>query len=418
MKLFPLNSTNAKIALVHLTSRLKQLLVAVLSVTFGISMYIFLNGFLNGVNDTQTELAFSTMAHIRIYNDLPEDKTNLLEMASEKTMAVNIRNPRVIKYTEGIQNADQYVRAVERQPEVKAVSKQVNINIFYRNGAIQVNGQLSGVDVASEDKLFDTSKYVTSGSWENLSTRSNGIVLGKGLARKLSLNMGDRVQVTTADGLSKSYEIVGLLETSLTSVDNSKGYIRISSARQLLSENMSYVTDIQVNVRDFNEAEQTAATLSRVIPYKVEPWMEASGQLEAGSELRDILGIAVSLTILLVAGFGIYNIMNMTVNEKIKEIAILKAMGFDGDDIVEIFLTQSVIIGLLGGVVGMAFGYVVSRLINNIPFNVAGLEVLPMTYNLDDYGLAFMFGLITTFIAGYLPARKASKIDPVEIIRG
>lgn len=418
MKFFSLNSTNAKIALVHLTSRLKQLLVAVLSVTFGISMYIFLNGFLNGVNDTQTELAFSTMAHIRIYNDLPEDKTNLLKNASDNTVAVNIRNPRVIKYTEGIQNADQYVRAVEWQPEVKAVSKQVNINIFYRNGAIQVNGQLSGVDVASEDKLFDTSKYVTSGSWKNLSTRSNGIVLGKGLARKLSLNIGDRVQVTTADGLSKSYEIVGLLETSLTSVDNSKGYIRISSARQLLSENMSYVTDIQVNVRDFNKAEQTAATLSRVIPYKVEPWMEASGQLEAGSELRDILGIAVSLTILLVAGFGIYNIMNMTVNEKIKEIAILKAMGFDGEDIVEIFLTQSVIIGLLGGVVGMAFGYVVSRLINNIPFNVAGLEVLPMTYNLDDYWLAFMFGLITTFIAGYLPARKASKIDPVEIIRG
>ncbi|PKD42649.1 ABC transporter permease [Rhodohalobacter barkolensis] len=418
MRLFPINSTNTKIALVHLTSRLKQLLVAVLSVTFGISMYIFLNGFLNGVNDTQTELAFSTMAHIRIYNDLPEDKTNLLEMAPDNTVAVNIRNPRVIKYTEGIQNADQYVRVAERQPEVKAVSKQVNINIFYRNGAIQVNGQLSGVDVASEDKLFDTSKYVTSGSWENLSTRSNGIVLGKGLARKLSLNMGDRVQVTTADGLSKSYEIVGLLETSIISVDNSKGYIRISSARQLLSKNMSYVTDIQVNVRDFNKSEQTATTLSRVIPYKVEPWMEASGQLEAGSELRDILGIAVSLTILLVAGFGIYNIMNMTVNEKIKEIAILKAMGFDGDDIVEIFLTQSVIIGLLGGIVGMAFGYVVSRLINNIPFNVAGLEVLPMTYNLDDYGLAFMFGLITTFIAGYLPARKAASIDPVEIIRG
>lgn len=418
MNWFPINSTNSKIALVHLTSRLKQLMVAVLSVTFGISMYIFLNGFLNGVNDTQTDLAFSTMAHIRIYNDLPEDKTNLLKNTLDHTVAVNIRNPRVIKYTEGIQNAEQFVRAVERLPEVLAVSSQVNVNIFYRNGAIQVNGQLSGVDIESEDKLFDTSKFVTNGSWDNLSTRSNGIILGKGLARKLSLKKGDRVEVTTADGLSKSYEIVGLMETSLTSVDNSKGYVPISSARELLSENRSYVTDIQVNIRDFNEAEQTAALLSRVIPFKVEPWMETSGQLEAGSELRDILGIAVSLTILLVAGFGIYNIMNMTVNEKIKEIAILKAMGFGGDDIVEIFLTQSVIIGLLGGVVGMVFGYVISRVINNIPFNVAGLDVLPMTFNIQDYVLAFLFGIITTFIAGYLPALKAAKIDPVEIIRG
>lgn len=418
MRAWPIRSTNAKVALVHLTSRPKQLLVAVLSVTFGISMYIFMNGFMNGVNDAQTELAFSTMAHIRIYHDLPEDRTNLIGVASDHSVAVNIRNPRVIKYTEGIRHADRYVRVIERQPDVTAVSKQVNINVFYRNGAIQVNGQLSGVDVAGEDKLFGISGYVASGSWEDLRTRSSGIVLGKGLARKLSLNLGDRVQVATADGLSKSYEIVGLLETSLNSVDHAKGYIRISSARQLLSENMSYVTDIQVNVRDFNQAEQTAAVLSRVIPYKVEPWMETSGQLEAGSELRDILAIAVSLTILIVAGFGIYNIMNMTVNEKIKEIAILKAMGFDGDDIVEIFLAQSVIIGFLGGVVGLVSGYVVSRLINLVPFNIAGLDVLPMTYNPDVYAMAFLFGLITTFTAGYLPARKAAGIDPVDIIRG
>lgn len=418
MNMNPLSSTNTKIALAHLTSRLKQLLVAVLSVTFGISMYIFLNGFLNGVNDAQTELAFSTMAHVHIYNDLPDDNTNLLAAKQDETVAINLRNPRVIKYTEGIQNADKYGQIVEQQPEVTAISKQVNINVFFRNGAIKVNGQLSGVDVASENNLFNTSKYVTSGAWNDLTTRSDGIVLGKGLARKLSLGLGDRVLVTTADGLSRNFEIVGLLETTLASVDNSKAYIRISSARQLLSENIGYVTDIQVNVQDFNKADRTAATLSRVIPYKVEPWMEASGQLEAANELRNIIAVAVSLTILLVAGFGIYNIMNMTVNEKIKEIAILKAMGFDGNDIIEIFLTQSVIIGFLGGIVGMAFGLVVSRLINNVPFHVASLEVLPMTYHLTDYMLAFMFGLITTFVAGYLPARKAAKVDPVEIIRG
>ena len=144
----------------------------------------------------------------------------------------------------------------------------------------------------------------------------------------------------------------------------------------------------------------------------------ANGQLEAGSNLRDIIAKAVSLTILLVAGFGIYNIMNMTVSQKIREIAILKAMGFSGGDITQIFLTEALVIGIIGGIVGMLFGYVVAAIVNSIPFKIGGLLTLPMTYNSKDYILAFVFGLLTTFVAGYLPARKASKIDPVTIIRG
>ena len=144
----------------------------------------------------------------------------------------------------------------------------------------------------------------------------------------------------------------------------------------------------------------------------------ANGQLDAGNELRNIIAIAVSLTILLVAGFGIYNIMNMTVNEKIKEIAILKAMGFAGRDVVQIFLSQSLIIGLLGGLVGMGFGYVVSAVVNHVPFEIATLTTLPVAFRPIDYIMAISFGLITTFVAGYLPAKKASQVDPVAIIRG
>ena len=155
-----------------------------------------------------------------------------------------------------------------------------------------------------------------------------------------------------------------------------------------------------------------------MIDYKVESWDVANGQMEAGNELRNIIAVSVSLTILLVAGFGIYNIMNMTVNEKIKDIAILKAMGFEGYDIVQIFLVQSLIIGLLGGLVGVLFGAGVSLAVNHIPFEVAGMDTLPMSFRPVDYLSAFGFGLLTTFIAGYLPAKKASKVDPVAIIRG
>lgn len=410
--------TNLKISRAHLTSRVKQTMVAILSVTFGISMYIFMNGFMTGVNDTQTDLAFSTLAHIHIYNDLPEDNTNLLQKQYGDDKLVNLRNAKVIQYTEGIKNSAKIIAAIEDHPAITGITPQVNVNVFFRNGATKLNGVLSGVDVKQESILFGTEEYITQGSWSSLEDRGDGVVLGVGLAEKLSLTLDDNVTVITAEGVSRNFKVIGIIKTTIGGVDNAKGYVRISSARQLISKNQGYVTDIQVNIKNFNEAAKVAAQLVPKVAYKVETWNESNGQLQAGNDLRNIIAIAVSLTILLVAGFGIFNIMNMTVNEKIKEIAILKAMGFDGADIVQIFLVQSVIIGVIGGLVGIIFGYLVSVTVSYVPFRVATLDTLPMVYDPQDYILAFIFGLITTFVAGYLPAKKASNVDPVEIIRG
>jgi len=411
--------TNYKVAFAHLTSRVKQALVATLSVTFGISMYIFINGFMTGVNDIQEELAFSTLPHIKIYSDLPKDRSDqLTQHFKDKAVLVNLRNPQNIQYKEGIDNSDKIIGLVSKFPEVTGVTSQVNMNVFFRNGATKVNGLLNGVNAAKEDKIFGTGDSMYKGNWTDIDYRGDGIILGRGLARKLSLKMNDFVMVSTGDGVDRNFKIIGIIETTLGSVDNSNGYVRTNAARQLISENRSYASSIQVNIEDFNEANEVAAKMAPLIDYKVESWIEANGQLQAGSELRNYLAIAVSFTILLVAGFGIYNIMNMTVNEKIKDIAILKAMGFEGGDIVQIFLTQSLVIGFIGGIAGVLFGGAVSLIIGKIPFEIATLTHLPMAYRTEDYLSALGFGLLTTLIAGYLPARNASKVDPVEIIRG
>ena len=200
-------------------------------------------------------------------------------------------------------------------------------------------------------------------------------------------------------------------------MDNSKGFIQIGSARNLLSEHSSYATDVLMNIENFEEAKNVSNRLKEKTDYTVESWQESNGQLESGKVLRDIIALAVSLTILLVAGFGIYNIMNMTVNEKIRDIAILKAMGFEDRDVMQIFLFQSLLVGFFGGIVGIVFGFSVSWVVDRIPFELPGLDTLPIDFNVKYYLQSFLFGMLTTLIAGYLPAKKASGIDPVEIIR-
>jgi len=409
---------NNKISWTHLTSKVKQLIVAVLSVTFGISMYVFMNSFMNGVNNAQTDITFTSMSHIRVYNDPAGEPAILLPQRNSSDTLTMVSNARHINYTEGMINADEVKQVLQKNKDIVAVTEQVNQNVFFRNGVTKVSGSLSGVDVANEIQMFNTTEYITEGNLNDLDKRSDAVVLGTGLADKLSASMGDNISLTTADGVNKVFKVVGLIETGSGSVDKSRAIISINTARQLLSKNKSYATDVMANVKDYNDAKTIAAEVRPDIKYKTEAWQEGNAQLESANTLRDIIAVAVSLTILIVAGFGIYNIMNMTVSEKIREIAILKAMGFDGKDIVYIFLVQSVIIGLIGGFIGLLLGFAVASIVDRIPFKIASFDTLPITYLPADYILAMLFGLAITFIAGYLPARKASKIDPVAILRG
>jgi lipoprotein-releasing system permease protein len=410
-------NTNNKISWTHLTSKVQQLVVAVLSVTFGISMYIFMNGFVGGINTAFDDITFSSMAHIRVYNDLPNDEPSLIPNTSGDTVQF-IHNARHIKYTDGIKNAQEIIQIAKDFPQVVAITEQINQNVFFRNGITKVSGNLSGIDVENEDKVFNTSKYMLKGNIHDLEKRNDGIVLGSELAQSICVNVGDNVVLTTADGINKSFKVLGIFESGASATDKSKAMISIHSARQLFSKNAAYASDIQINVKDYNKADVVSKRMARVIPYKVESWKEGNSQLESSSTLRNILAMVISIAILTVAGFGIYNIMNMTVNEKMREIAILKAMGFNGKDIVHIFLMQSLCIGVIGDATGMGIGSLIIYIVRQIPYKIASFSSLPVAYRLIDYIMAFCFGLIVTIIAGYLPAKKASRVDPVEILRG
>ena len=410
-------SINYRIAQVYLTSNLKQTVVAMLGVVFGISMYIFMTNFILGVNNKQSDLIFTSLAHIRIYNDKPDDHTNLIA-TKFPTSIIHIRNAKIIKYTDGIKNSIDIIRLLKTQKEINNITTQVNISVFFTNGGVKINGVISGVDVENENKVFKINDYIKEGNWFNLKQRSDGLIIGSELAYSLNVKMDDNVNVQTSNGIIRNFKVIGIFKTEVANIDRSKAYLNISTARQLIAKNKDYVTDIQMNIKDYEKTAYLVKKNIHLIPFKIESWQVSNQQLFAGAKLRDIVGFAVSMVILLVAGFGIYNIINMTINHKIKEIAILKAMGFTGKDVTQIFLTQSIVIGILGGILGLGLGFLISYIVDNTKFEIAGIENLPMSYLPKTYMLAFTFGLLTTIIAGYIPAKKAAKIDPVKIIKG
>ena len=198
-------------------------------------------------------------------------------------------------------------------------------------------------------------------------------------------------------------------------------YTSLATAQKLLGEATNYVTDIQVKLFDMKSAPMVAKEFQSKFNLDAIDYQTANSQFETGSTVRSIISYAVGIVLLIVAGFGIYNILNMMIFEKMDSIAILKATGFSGNDVRWIFISLALIIGIVGGIFGLVFGYLFSLVIDNIPFETASLPTVktyPINYSPVFYIIGIVFALITTAIAGLLPALKAAKVDPVEIIRG
>jgi lipoprotein-releasing system permease protein len=136
---------------------------------------------------------------------------------------------------------------------------------------------------------------------------------------------------------------------------------------------------------------------------------------------ENYIAYADSITLLKVASFGVYTILNMLIYEKMNDIVILKAINFYGKNVQFIFLNQAMIIGAASGVLGSGIGYFLSLIINGTPFETEALPLFPPNLFTSNPGITssgFYLQWSQFFFEGYLPSLKARKIDPVEIIRG
>lgn len=214
---------------------------------------------------------------------------------------------------------------------------------------------------------------------------------------------------------------MGIYQSGLAEIDNIQSFANLRTVQRILGETNNYITDINVKLYNIEQAPAMAQRLTKLFNVTARDINEANAQFETGSNIRNLITYAVSITLLIVAGFGIYNILNMLIYEKMKDIAILKATGFSGLDVQLIFMSQAMIIGIVGGILGLIMGYVLSRLIDNVPFETEALPTIstyPIIYNIEYYFIGILFAMISTFLAGYLPSNKAKRIDPVRIIRG
>ncbi len=405
-----------------LLARWKQTLVAAIGVTFGITMFITLLSFMSGLNDMLDGLILNRTPHIRLYNEIQASEQQPVDMYPAYKKHHNfVRSIKPKDELLQIHNSAPIIDALKKDSRVFGVAPKITAQVFYNVGSIDLTGVINGIDVEEENRLFFFSTYVTSGNYIDLKNTPNSIVLGKGAAEKMMAAIGDIIQVTTSKGERFQLKVVGYFQSGISDIDKVQSYANLNTTQKLLGESTGYITDIQVKLYDILQAPNMAKEYHDKFNIEAIDIQTANSQFETGSSVRTLISYAVGVTLLIVAGFGIYNILNMMIYEKMDSIAILKATGFSGADVNKIFITIALSIGIFGGALGLVFGFGLSALIDQIPFNTASLPTVktyPINYNPQFYMIGGIFSLVTTYMAGYFPSRKASKIDPVVIIRG
>ncbi len=405
-----------------LLARWKQTLVAAIGVTFSITMFIGLLSFMSGLNRLLDGLVINRTAHVRLYNEILPSKDQPSDLFPEFRNHYNfVRSVKPKKEMLEIRNNAAIMSALKKDARVSGIAPKITAQVFYTVSTIELTGVINGIDVEAENRLFTFKDYVTSGNYIDLKNVPNSIILGKGAADKMLANIGDMINVTTSQGERMQLKVVGYYQSGLSDIDKVQSYASINTTQKLLGVSNNYITDIQIKLKDIQTAPLLAKEFRQLFDVEAMDIQTANAQFETGSYVRTLISYSVGITLLIVAGFGIYNILNMMIYEKMDSIAILKATGFSGKDVNRIFISIALTIGIFGGLLGLVFGFGLSALIDQIPFNTTALPTIktyPVDYNPKFYLIGILFSIITTYFAGYFPSRKASKIDPVIIIRG
>jgi lipoprotein-releasing system permease protein len=403
---------NFDIAQTHIVKGLRQTLVAALGVTLGVAVYFFMNTLNSGFSGYSRDNIFQNNAQIKIYKSDELSKP----LDTSKNSITIIRNPQITTLTKTLINPQAILNRIKQEPYITNAISQIDCNIFYNRGKTQVKGSSIGVNMVDYASMFNTQKYLLAGTARDLQSNINGVIIGCGIAKKLNLGLGDNITMSSSYGVTKVLRIVGIFQLGNSIADDSRSYINISTAQQFMKEGPAFVSTIYANTINPDNTDEYVKQLQATTMYQIDDWKTTNADVIAGDVTRSTMMGSISMSILVLAGFIIYNILSSTISQKMNDIAILKATGFSSMDVTKIFIIEALIMGVIGTIIGLVLGSILVLIMKNI--YVGGpIGYFPIHFEPRMYIRSFLLGVFMTLAAGFFPARRAANLDPVDIFR-
>jgi len=401
-----------------LARRRRQTLVSVFGVALGVAFFIAIAALMRGFQTYFISQIIDVAPHITIKDEMRDPPPQAAALAHPEG-AVAIAGVRPQDRVRGIRAAGDKLAMLEAMEGV-AAAPVLTGQALLRYGSRDVSVTIVGIDPVRHARVSNIQKDMTHGRIEDLRATANGLIIGEALAQRLGVGLGDTIAAVSPRGVTLSMKVVGLFRTGIQTLDQQQGYALLK-VNQVLQDRSNVVNQIQLRLRDVTRAEPLAREIEARFGDRTESWEEQNKNFLTVFVIQNAVMYSVTGAILLVAAFGIYNIISTVVYEKTRDIAILKSLGFTERDIQMLFLVQGIVAGLLGAVLGCVLGAVMIEGLAQVRFGVeapSGSDRFILARDWRVYLLASGFAVLAAGIAAVIPARRASRLDPVQVVRG
>jgi lipoprotein-releasing system permease protein len=410
-------SSNLRIAFRFLTAKKRAMLMSLSCTILGVGLFIVTQATTTGFEKFFIRTLLGTDGAMRVEDRIQETMRSLSAAGTD----FQIRQREGVKYVEGVEEPRLIMDAIRQFKNVSGVSAVLKGNVVVTSAFKSKDVQVYGIKVDDHIQVSDLARQIAVGSLDKFREMPSGALVGRVIADELQLAANDWF-VIKARGETRRYRVAGIFETGVRDIDRSRVFIDLSEARSLLKKPTG-VSSIQIGLFNPDQAPQDARRMSDVLGHSATPWTKREeAWLSAFSALRISSGITVTV-FTLIASLAMFNTLAMIVLEKTKDIAILRSMGYERRDITQIFLWQAGIVLVIGAALGALFGAVVTYGVSRVPLahQITGIfktDTFQVYSEPIHYVQAVVTALVMVMIASLIPARRAARLEPGDIVRG
>jgi lipoprotein-releasing system permease protein len=404
------------IAWTHVTARVRQTLVGMAGVAMGVGFTIMMAGLMEGSQIDFLRQLVDTMPHVTVQDErraAPQQPADREYGAVQMSGVANVGSRPGIRYPET-------AMASLRSWIPGDVAPQVKTTAIIDHGGGRIGVTLVGIDPRQEIRVSKLVTQMREGQITDLNRAPNAVIIGQALAEKLAVKTGNTVSLIGGQGTEVSATVAGIFRSGLKRVDEGQIYALLSTA-QLMMGQSGIVNELSLRLNDPLAADKVARQVEAQTGYKSVSWQEANSDLLSSFAVRDFIVLTVMGAMLLTSSFATYNIISTITHEKRQDIAIMKSLGMHEVAVRRIFIIEAALIGVVGIIVGWLIGYLLCYGWSKITiYNPLTGSTVPLSiyYSLKHYILVGGISLLCCTGAAFFPARKATRVHPVEIIRG
>ena len=381
------------IAKKHIFEKKKQSLIGILGITIGITVLMVSIGIANGLDKNMISSILSMGSHVSVPDIEREDNYKNLAEKLEKIDGVKGVIPKV---------------------STQGIIKYTGIYGTHVSGV-----KVDGLDFEKAEKGLELKNKIVYG--EMNSKKKNTILIGKELFNQLGAEIGDKITLVSPENQELPLVIGGVFESGYYDYDVNMVIIPLATAQYLLYLDENDVTSLEVTLFNPYKAEEVADKIFNKYGFLSRTWGDQNRNLLSALALEKTVMIVVFSLIVVIAGFVVWVIMNMLVREKIKDIGIMRAMGFPKKTIMRIFLFEGMTLGGIGIVIGTVLSlsilwYVENYSISGIT-NIYYLTKIPVELSLKEIITIIFVNIIIIFLSSVFPAYRAGKMETMEALR-